>query len=425
LASGPRVALMIGVVDSNQRWSNRVGPLLAAFCVLALVVLAGVSGLNEARAKVPMRPVAYLASAPAMGAFGLDLMHAQGPGNLVLKGPSEFAGVGDLQRAIVAGQEAAAEGDPEAVLRQKGVDVKPFLNDDGSGGLYVSSPVGLGSGPWSWETCSPDLTSCAPFATGEEINTGRAAPETVFRISGDGRVGVSPLWHGNLSVAAPPSVTGFVRANELVTPVPAIWTGGWDGDLDQTQLAACATPAGERCISLTDAKYVAPCSHEAAVLDRAFTGKYLRVASRRFGLGEGSTLEGHSSPFGDEIWSPDGRTAAAVVGRIEPATGPRTVRCGPPPLIVASISRYGVAKVACAIRCRAVLVAEKGGRRGRLGRRLGRSLYWSREQAKLRLPPRALELLGPGPAQMTVEINGEKITERMVRLRSASAHQRL
>lgn len=157
---------MIGVVDSNQRWSNRVGSLLAAFCALALVVLAGVGGLNEARAEAPMRPVApaaYLAPAPATGAFGLDLMRAQGPGNLVLspdsvaaalamtgtggvgrtatevahtlhlKGPTAFPAVGDLQRAIAAGQAAAAGTDPEAptleiangLFLQQGLPVRP------------------------------------------------------------------------------------------------------------------------------------------------------------------------------------------------------------------------------------------------------------------------------------------------------------
>ena len=83
-----------------------------------------------------------LAPAVATGEFGLDLMRAQGPGNLVLspdsvaaalamtgtggagrtaeeiartlylKGPAAFAAVGDLQRDIAGGQAAAA-GDPE------------------------------------------------------------------------------------------------------------------------------------------------------------------------------------------------------------------------------------------------------------------------------------------------------------------------
>lgn len=84
-----------------------------------------------------------LAPAAATGAFGLDLMRAQGPGNVVLspnsvaaalamtgtggvgrtareiaetlhlKGPAAFPAVGDLQRAIAAGNATAAVGDPE------------------------------------------------------------------------------------------------------------------------------------------------------------------------------------------------------------------------------------------------------------------------------------------------------------------------
>jgi serpin B len=103
--------------------------------------------MSLSQAKTPKRPVASpgapLAPAAATGAFGLDLMRAQGPGNLVLspnsvaaalamtgtggvgrtaseiartlhlKGPVDLAAVGDLQRAIAAGQAAAAAGDPE------------------------------------------------------------------------------------------------------------------------------------------------------------------------------------------------------------------------------------------------------------------------------------------------------------------------
>jgi serpin B len=96
---------------------------------------------------VPKRHVASpyvpLTPAAATGGFGLDLMRAQSPGNVVLspdsvaaalamtgmggagrtaveiartlhlKGLGAFAAVGDLQRAIAAGQAAAAVGDPE------------------------------------------------------------------------------------------------------------------------------------------------------------------------------------------------------------------------------------------------------------------------------------------------------------------------
>jgi serpin B len=112
--------------------------------------LAGISApalTSTSQAKTPKRlvrpPQAPLVPAAATGGFGLDLMRAQGPGNLILspdsvaaalamtgiggvgrtaeeiartlhlKGPAALASVGDLQRAIAAGQAAAAAGDPE------------------------------------------------------------------------------------------------------------------------------------------------------------------------------------------------------------------------------------------------------------------------------------------------------------------------
>src|SRR3954471_12492866 len=123
---------------------------VAAACTLVLLLAAGVGGLGPtsiSQAKTSEHSVASpdppLSPAAATGAFGLDLMRAQGPGNLVLsadsvaaalaltgiggvgrtppeiartlhlKGPTALAAVGDLQRAIIAGQAAAAAGDQE------------------------------------------------------------------------------------------------------------------------------------------------------------------------------------------------------------------------------------------------------------------------------------------------------------------------
>jgi len=99
---------------------------------------------TKERQRLTDPPPAPLGPAAATGEFGLDLMGARGPGNVVLspdsvaaalamtgtgavgrtareiahtlhlKGPVALAAVGDLQRAIVAGQAAAAGGDPEA-----------------------------------------------------------------------------------------------------------------------------------------------------------------------------------------------------------------------------------------------------------------------------------------------------------------------
>jgi hypothetical protein len=227
--------------------------------------------------------------------------------------------------------------------------------------------------------------------------------------------GLSPIWHGNLSVTAPPSIDGQIRANELVTPRLASWTGGWEGDFDQTQLAACATPVGERCVSITEPKYVDGCRDEATVIDPAFTGKYLRVADMRYGPGTLFTLEAAVSPYGHAIWQADGRTAVAVVDRIRRADGPKSDRCGPPPLVQVSISAQGVASIRCGFDCRAALVAKRGTKTARSVRKVGGTLRGG-NATDLELSAKARERLGPGQAHLVVKVNGRRAAQRTVDL---------
>ena len=135
----------------------------AAVVVVALGVCGSVlAGPSQARAQGT-----GLGPAAATGALGLDLMRAQGPGNLVLspdsiaaalaltgtgsagrtateiadtlhlRGPGDFAEMGDLQRRIAAEQATAAVGDPEpptlaianGLFLQQGLPVEPgFLS---------------------------------------------------------------------------------------------------------------------------------------------------------------------------------------------------------------------------------------------------------------------------------------------------------
>jgi serpin B len=121
--------------------------LFVAVCALALALLAisgssGFAAIGSAKGHKVRTPHA-LGPARATGAFGLDLIRAHGSGNVVLspdsiaaalamtgtgaagrtatqiartlhlKGPGEFAAVGDLQGAIRAAQATAAAGDPD------------------------------------------------------------------------------------------------------------------------------------------------------------------------------------------------------------------------------------------------------------------------------------------------------------------------
>jgi hypothetical protein len=143
---------------------------------------------------------------------------------------------------------------------------------------------------------------------------------------------VSPLWSGKPAPSTPPSIKGPIRANELVTPISSRWRGGWRGDRDRTQLAACRSPRGRHCTTLTHTNYPEACPRGAAVLDPQFTGQYLRVANHRLGPDTGMLAYAVGSPYGHEIWRRDATTSVAIVGRIAKAVGPRRNSCGAPPL---------------------------------------------------------------------------------------------
>jgi hypothetical protein len=311
-------------------------------------------------------------------------------------------------------------------------EIRTTLSQDGNGRMTVR-PMSANPGEiWQWEACSVDLSSCAPFSGGPEpfpppfpystsiSNTVGAPPETIFRaISNTGEVGLSPVWHGVVASAGDPSISGVLRANERVTPNPGLWSGGWADDYDQTQLAVCVTPQGTGCIPITATHYPGQCANGSAVIDPAFTGRYLRVAVRRLGKST-AFLRYASGPFTERggIWQPAPTVAAAVIGRIGRATGRRTPsKCGPPPITGGSIARNGTATVACGLGCRAVLTAIRGRlwarRVGHVPR--GRNPLPER-RVLLRLRRRDLRRLGPGPTHFVLTIAGLRYAERVVHL---------
>jgi hypothetical protein len=300
--------------------------------------------------------------------------------------------------------------------------VSVWLNGDGSGGMVANSQTNPETETWFWEACNPDLTTCSPFGTGRHITTAGAPAETVLKATSNyGAAAVSPLWHGDVASATPPSVNGVVRANELVTPVPGVFAGGWQGDLSWMQLSVCHTATGVNCTTITDPGYSEErpetCSHSATVIDPVFTGEYLRVADRQSGPNPITAGVGTSSPYGQQVWTADATTSVAVVGRISRATGPRAAHCGPPPLVRVSISKSGVASVRCALGCDAVLIAQRGRRRARLMQKIAPfPLYRPRNLPipRLRLSPRALAALGLGRIRMTVKVGGRIVAHRIV-----------
>jgi len=306
------------------------------------------------------------------------------------------------------------------------MNMQALLNSDGTGMLVANAGGELS---FSWEECDVGLSLCRPVGIGREFTFGDSPDGTVFKLVG-GEGGVSPVWHGNLKILTPPSIEGTLRANELVTPVRATWEGGWDGDFDATQLAACETPTGEGCRSITATKYVEGCANGAAYLDPTFVGDYLRVADSMEGPGTVTTLEAWGSPYDHPIWPADGNTAVAMVGRIGPPTHGWTATCGPPPLPVkagpspsepvkprvakGSISRAGVASVRCSPGCRAVMIARRAGRGARVASTLPSPSGNALASRSLRLREADIRKLGPGRVHLVLQVNGKKVAERTV-----------
>jgi hypothetical protein len=201
-----------------------------------------------------------------------------------------------------------------------------------------------------------------------------------------------------------------VRANALVTPVAGRWSGGWNGDFDQLQLAACTSPQATDCTPLSDPPYYVGCAHEAAVIDVGFTGRYLRVADRRLGVNTVFPALALLSPFGSQAWPTGPTTSAAIVGRIAPASGPRTARCGPPPLISATLSDHGVAKVRCGVACVVVLRVQRKRFSARVEQTLPRP-----GSATIRLPLETRRNLGRAKALFSLEVDGRLFAKRTVK----------
>jgi hypothetical protein len=317
--------------------------------------------------------------------------------------------------------------------------IQATLNLDGRGRMIVNSQSNPAGETWSWQDCALDGSACVPFATGREAGTAGAKPDTVLvATANDGPMARSPVWHGVASAAKLPAVSGDVRANALVTPVAGTWSGGWDGDYDRMQLAACINADGSSCTPLTDPPSYQGCPHEAAVIDPAFTGRYLRVADHRLAAGTVFLDLALSSPYGSPVWEQNPTASVALVGRIAAARGPRTSSCGPPPLgqsmpptstnppltnppsrprtgpplrSSAKLSRHGVAKVHCSARCSIVLRARRGGDRVHVGRVLRGA-----GSATIQLPKRALQRLGRGRATFSVEVDGTELVRRTVRV---------
>jgi hypothetical protein len=313
-------------------------------------------------------------------------------------------------------------------IAARGIRIQTFVEPNGTGRLYASTSS-TSVPPFAWEACTPDLKSCEPFARGTEMKTTGAAAGTVFRVEdGGGETGVSPEWRGPVKSLAPPRVAGVVAANEFVSPLRGLWSGGWKGENSELQLSACATEAGGGCVALTDPHYLRPecTSNDSFLLGTDLTGRYLRVTNRQSGgpHAEAPYAVGPAPPRYEvarprllsEVWGRSRNTSVAIVGQIKPASQLPAGECGPPPTPAATISAAGVARVECGGGCTAVLVGTRKGRRQLVTRRiLPQDLLRPQAALEMGLPAAALKRLGGGTIRLNVVIDGTALAHRTTR----------
>lgn len=326
--------------------------------------------------------------------------------------------------AIVAFAAAVSVGmlaGSSAALAAESAEIQPVLAPNGSGRMVVNSQTNPDDETWAWESCTLDLKTCTPFARGRIVETTDAPVPAIFRATSTrGAVALSPQWNGTVAAVSPPSVAGTVQANELVVPVPGEWRGGWAGDVDWTQLAACKGAADEGCTTLTHRHYIGGCRNGAAVIDPMFTGMYLRVATWRMPAHTPELMYAVGSPYTPDIWHRGATVSVAIVGRIQAAAGAPASGCGPSPLVEASISSRGVATVRCGLGCRATLVARQGKRKARVFRELAPVPEVPRKGMalpRLRLRAQQMKRFEAGPVRMFVKVYGRGVASRTVHLK--------
>jgi hypothetical protein len=301
-----------------------------------------------------------------------------------------------------------------------GYPVSSYINEAGEGSLIANSTSNPPGETWTWEICDGAGEACRPLGSGRSIRTGSPPAGTTFRaISNTGVSGLSPVWNGPLRVASPPTVAGTLQANQLVTPVAAVWEGGWVGDEGATQLSVCPSEADNDCTTLTDRHYSSNCPSGSAVIDPAFAGLYLRVASEVYGPNMGFDLFAVTSPYGGAIWAPRPTIAVAIAGRIPYIAGRRTTSCGPPPIVAglpaqealgvraAWIEPDGLATVRCEAGCTVAL-------RSGTGRRAVSARAAGKGEIQLRLPRRKLLRLGRAAHRYTLLIDGHQVAQLTV-----------
>ncbi len=188
-----------------------------------------------------------------------------------------------------------------------GVSIQAVFNAAGNPLLVANfSPDGSLATP-RWSICLPDSQGpCTPAATKDhalEPGPEPAGTRFVATASYAGRTySAAVTWQGRVQAVSAPTARGTPREGGVVDPMPARWAGGWDGDLDQLGVEACATASGTRCRMLGGGELGCPDDTSPTRLRGWFTGWYLFALDARFGSGSICAGTGYAANADLPLW---------------------------------------------------------------------------------------------------------------------------
>ncbi len=263
--------------------------------------------------------------------------------------------------ALAAGATVAA---PSVSARSKSkpasrysVSIQAVFDREGNPLLVANfSPNGALAAP-RWSICPPaSKGTCRPARTGQLLEPGPEPAGTRFLATARyaGRTyRASVVWRGQVHATSAPGLLGLIREGDIVTPVPAEWTGGWGGEQDQLGVEACATRGGARCRMLGGGELGCPDETSRPRLEGWFTGSDLFAVDARFARDVACAGTGYSTNADLPLW-PLGATVvrSRALGRVTGSPRP-SVR-----FLKAAELHNGtlyVARVHCPVRCTAAL----------------------------------------------------------------------
>src|SRR5579875_1982341 len=219
---------------------------------------------------------------------------------------------------VVLAATGASLASAAQVRPHYGVAIQAVYDRHGNPSLVANFTPNGGLAKPHWSVCAPaDPRVCKPVGGGAQgLTPGPTQAGTVFRASatykGTTYTSISAQWDGQVHAVHRPSLRGTPRVGSRVTPVGAIWRGGWRVDptyhpqdgaqsggraaaFDQLSVEACRSRSGAHCLNLSP--QARPGGATIAVrIGARFRGWYLFAFDQRLSGDTAFAAPGYATP---------------------------------------------------------------------------------------------------------------------------------